>query len=221
MDQIIEFFQNVLDKQWLLENNGLYIIMLIVFAETGLFIGFFLPGDQLIFLTGMLLYGYPEPYDTNLANWFFWSSIILGCAVVGNMVGYWFGYKSGTYLFKRKDTWFLKKKHLYQAKDFYEKKGGFAIIIARFLPVIRTFAPIIAGVVKMDIKKFILFNIIGGALWIYGLTFAGYWLGKYQWVQDNLGYILIGIIVVTTGPVLFKMIFGKKETPVLDAPSNE
>ncbi|MBX9448715.1 MAG: VTT domain-containing protein [Taibaiella sp.] len=192
-----------------MEHHGLYIIMAIIFAETGLFIGFLLPGDHLLFVTGLLLKGYPEPYESDFANWFYWSTLITICAVLGNYVGYIFGHRSGQWLFNRKDTWYLKKRHLEQAQKFYEKKGGIAIIIARFVPVVRTFAPIVAGVVKMDFKKFTLYNIIGAAIWVYGLTIVGFILGTNQWVHDHLEYIIIGLILVTTGPVLYKMIFGK------------
>lgn len=209
MDVILEFFNNLLDPEWLAANYGLYIVMAIIFAETGLFIGFLLPGDHLLFVTGLLLHGYPEPYDTGMANWFYWSSLITLCAVLGNYVGYFIGLKSGNWLFNRKDTWWLKKKHLFQAQRFYEQKGGMAIVVARFIPVVRTFAPIIAGVVKMSFRNFTIFNIIGGAVWVYGLTFIGYLLGTNEWVHNNLGYIIIAVIALTTGPILFKMIFGK------------
>lgn len=214
MEDIIQFFGNLTDPEWLEANGGLYIVMAIVFAETGLFIGFILPGDFLIFLAGMIMSDYTTPFEANsLSNWLYWSTLLFICAVVGNFVGYAFGYKSGDYLFRMKDKWYLKKKHLIQAKAFYEKKGGVAIVIARFLPVIRTFAPIVAGVVKMNFKTFVLYNIIGGILWIYGLTIAGFYLGKIEWVKDNLSIIVIGLIVVTTAPVLYKMIFGKSEEP--------
>lgn len=209
MEEIINFFSNLTDINWIRENGGLYIVMAIVFAETGLFIGFFLPGDFLIFISGMLMNGYNTPTDSNILNWLFWSSLLFLCAVLGNFVGYAFGYKTGNYLFNMKDKWYLKKKHLYQAKEFYEKKGGAAIIFARFLPIVRTFAPIVAGVVKMDFKKFVLYNILGGALWIYGLTIAGFYLGEIDWVKNNLEYLVLGLVVITTAPVLYKMIFGK------------
>lgn len=211
MEEIISFFTNLTDPVWIRENGGLYIVMAIVFAETGLFIGFFLPGDFLIFLAGTLMNNYGQPYESDIMNWLYWSTLLFACAVIGNFVGYLFGYKSGNYLFNMKDKWYLKKKHLIQAKEFYDKNGGFAIVIARFLPIVRTFAPIVAGVVKMDFKKFVIFNIIGGALWIYGLTIAGFYLGEFEWVQNNLEWIVVGLIVVTTGPVLYKMIFAKSK----------
>lgn len=221
MDQIIEFFQNLTDKDWLLQNHGLYIVMAIVFAETGLFIGFFLPGDYLLFITGLLLKDYTIPFESDLASWFYWSTLITISGILGNYVGYFFGLKSGPWLFNRKDTWYLKRKHLEQARIFYEKKGGMAIVIARFVPVVRTFAPIVAGVVRMNFAKFTLYNIIGAALWVYGLTFVGFILGTNEWVKNHLEYIIIGIIVLTTGPVLYKMIFGKSVTETVHIAPDE
>src|ERR1700744_4354637 len=148
--------------------GGLYLILFIVFAETGLFFGFFLPGDSLLFAAGM--------YSDNLASHTFnthndfvnlmilWLLISL-MGILGNMVGYWFGLKSGPFLYDRKDNWFFKKKYLNQAQEFYDKHGGAAIVYARFLPIIRTFAPIVGGIVRMDRKQFIIYNVIGCAAW--------------------------------------------------------
>lgn len=208
---MMEFFHNLTNPEWIISHGGYYIILAIVFAETGLFLGFFLPGDFLLFITGTII-AKPEivtPFESHIANLFFWEGMIVLAAVLGNMVGYWFGKKSGPFLFERKDTWYYKKKHIIQAKDFYERKGGGAIILARFLPVVRTFAPIIAGVVNMNYKKFMLYNILGAVLWIGSLVTLGYFLGRNPWVERNLEYIVIGMVVLSTAPVLFKMIFGK------------
>ena len=213
MESIISFFQHLTDAQWLMDNGGLYVVVLIIFAETGLFIGFFLPGDYLLFIAGMVVAAAPEPFATPLLNLLYWCALLSSAAIIGNSVGYWFGKRSGPYLFERKDTWLFKKKHIYQAKHFYEKRGGIAIIIARFLPVVRTFAPIVAGVVKMEFKKFLLYNIAGAILWVFGLVSLGFVLGKNAWVKEHLEYIVIAIIVLTTTPVLFKMIWGKFHHP--------
>ncbi len=218
MDTIIDLLRNLTDADWIIKNGGLWLIAFIVFAETGLFIGFFLPGDYLIFLTGIFIRSAEQnmqPTDNHFINLIFWMIILIVCAIVGNMVGYWFGKKSGNYLFERRDTWIFKKKHIHQAKDFYDRRGAFAIVIARFLPVIRTFAPIIAGVVKMEYKKFYFYNVLGAILWICLFTAAGYMLGKNEWVAHNLEYIIIGLIAITTIPVAIRMIFGgKKKTNI-------
>jgi membrane-associated protein len=143
--------------------------------------------------------------------------------VIGNSVGYWFGHKSGPYLFKRKDTFFFKKKHLFTAKEFYDKNGGAAIIFARFIPIIRTFAPIIAGIVNMDRKKFMFYNVIGCIAWAVSMLFAGHYLYKFFLSQFNfdlkehLEVIVLGIVLVTTLPVIMKLIRGGKKQD----PSNE
>ncbi|MFM7822572.1 MAG: DedA family protein, partial [Bacteroidota bacterium] len=125
--------------------------------------------------------------------------------------GYWFGKKSGKLLFERKDSFLFKKKHLEQARDFYDKKGGSAIIIARFLPIVRTFAPIVAGVVEMDFKKFVHYNVVGALIWVFSLVSLGFVLGENQYVKEYLDKIVIGIFIVTTFPVLWKILrFNKK-----------
>lgn len=191
--------------------GGLYLVALIIFAETGLFVGFFLPGDSLLFVTGLMIANSHNPTENNAVNLSYWILLIAAAGVIGNMVGYWFGKKTGHLIFERKDTWLFKKKHIQDAHDFYEKKGGVAIILARFLPIVRTFAPIIAGVVSMDRKKFVAYNFIGSFLWVASMTLSGFFLGSNEWVKHNFEKIVIGLIVVTTGPVLFKMFFGKKK----------
>jgi membrane-associated protein len=195
--------------------GGLYLVALIIFAETGLFVGFFLPGDSLLFVTGLMIANSLDPTGNNLVNLVFWISLISFAGILGNSVGYWFGRKTGPYLFERKDTMLFKRKHLMQAKEFYEKRGGGAIIFARFLPIVRTFAPIVAGVVKMERKSFFFYNVVGCVAWVASMILAGYFLGENEWVKHNFEKVVIGIILVTTGPVLFKMIFGKKKSPIL------
>jgi membrane-associated protein len=216
MHEFLEFLKNLTDPVWISNHGGLYIVVLIIFAETGLFVGFFLPGDSLLFITGMIIANSLSPFDSEAANLIYWMSLITIAGIVGNSVGYWFGKKSGPLLFERRETWIFKRKHVMHAKEFYDKKGGGAIILARFLPIIRTFAPIVAGVVKMDPKKFTFFNIVGCILWVVSLIMAGYLLGGNLWVKENLEYILIGIVVVTTAPVLMKLFFSKKKDPTLE-----
>jgi membrane-associated protein len=216
MHEFLEFLKNLTDPVWISNHGGLYIVVLIIFAETGLFVGFFLPGDSLLFITGMIIANSLSPFDSEAANLIYWMSLITIAGIVGNSVGYWFGKKSGPLLFERRDTWIFKKKHVVHAKEFYDKKGGGAIILARFLPIIRTFAPIVAGVVKMDPKKFTFYNIVGCILWVVSLVMAGYLLGGNLWVKENLEYILIGIVVITTAPVLMKLFFSKKKDPTLE-----
>lgn len=196
--------------------GGLYLVAFIIFAETGLFVGFFLPGDSLLFVTGLMIANSQSPFNNDFANLIYWITLITAAGVIGNAVGYWFGRKTGPLLFERKDTLLFKKKHVIQAKEFYDKRGGSAVILARFLPIVRTFAPIVAGVVEMDRKKFFFYNVVGCIAWVASMTLAGYFLGENEWVKHNFEKIVIGLILVTTGPVLFKMFFGKKKQPILE-----
>ena len=211
MESILELFKHLTNADWITQHGGLYLVALIVFAETGLFVGFFLPGDSLLFVTGLIIAQSASPFDSAALNLPYWIVLITLAGIIGNLVGYWFGKKTGPILFERKDTWLFKRKHLIQAKEFYEKKGGSAIILARFIPIVRTFAPIVAGVVHMERKKFLLYNIIGSFAWVVSMTITGYCLGENEWVKSNLEKIVIGLILVTTLPVLYKMIFSKKK----------
>lgn len=193
---------------------GLLVLLFIIFAETGLFAGFFLPGDSLLFLAG--IYSELLMQQISLGNDFLnivvLSSLVTLAGILGNMVGYWFGVKGGTYLYNKEDTFWFKEKYLLQSKDFFEKYGGKAIIFARFLPIFRTFAPIVAGIAGMDKKKFMFFNIISSILWSFSLIFAGHYLSalfldKFNIdLKSHIEYIVIGIVLITTVPVLFKLL---------------
>jgi membrane-associated protein len=193
---------------------GLYIVLFIVFAETGLFAGFFLPGDSLLFLAGI----YSRDLIQNILfipsdfiNLVLLSTLVSLSGVLGNMVGYWFGAKSGYYLYNREDTFLFKKKYLLQSKEFFDKHGGKAIIYARFLPIVRTFAPIVAGIGTMDKKKFMFYNILSSFLWAFILIFSGHYLyGMFLEMgidlKEHIEKIVIGIILVSTFPVFLKLI---------------
>lgn len=235
MDQffLLDFhWTSLLQPQWYIENGGLWFVVFVVFAETGLFAGFFLPGDSLLFVTGIFSddlvkagIGFNTPSS-------FFNLIILGiiisiAGVLGNFVGYWFGRKSGPFLFERKDTFFFKKKYLLQAKDFYEKHGGGAVVMARFLPIIRTFAPIVAGIVGMEKKKFTYYNIIGCVAWVFVMLFAGHYLQRLfmSWfdfdLKKHLEVIVIGIVLITTAPIIIKLFFSKKKPVVTELPEEK
>lgn len=194
---------------------GLYIVIFIVFAETGLFAGFFLPGDSLLFLSGIYSRDLVQNVmyiQSDFVNVTLLSLAVAIAGVFGNMTGYWFGAKSGYYLFKKDDTIWFKKKYLLQSKDFFEKYGGKAIIFARFLPILRTFAPIVAGIVSMDKKKFMFFNIVSSFLWSFTLIFSGHYLyGMFLEkfgidLKHHIEWIVIGIIVFSTFPVVMKFV---------------
>jgi membrane-associated protein len=193
------------------------VLLIVVFAETGLFIGFFFPGDSLLFAAGI--------YISDLAKEFFglhYSVIILLviiASVLGNLVGYWFGRKTGPLLYERKETFLFRKKHLIRATDFYHDYGKATIFLAKFLPIIRTFAPIVAGIVKMDWKTFVFYNIVGSVCWVSSMMLGGHFLQSWVLTQfgfslkDHIEAITIIIILVTTLPVLYKLFFGKNNKP--------
>lgn len=212
MHEILDLLKNLTDPAWITAHGGLYIVMFIIFAETGLFVGFFLPGDSLLFISGMIIANSHSPFSNPYLDLVYWIVLIAMAAIVGNLVGYWFGRESGHLWFEKRDTWIFKKKHLVQAHEFYEKRGAMAIILGRFLPIVRTFAPLVAGIVKMDKKKFMSYSLLGAFAWVGSMITTGYLLGNNQWVKNNLDKIVIIIILVTTGPVLIRMFFGKKGT---------
>jgi membrane-associated protein len=234
---------NLLQPQWYVENGGLWLLLFVVFAETGLFVGFFLPGDSLLFVAGIFAHEIKNKlgvYEPGLGYQFlklfgldygytYWLDLIvlIGlislCGIAGNAVGYWTGRKVGPAMYNWRDRFLFKKKYLHQAHDFYEKHGGLAVIGARFLPFIRTFAPIVAGIVQMDRKKFHFFNVVGCLAWVTTMILGGFFLQKWiysQWgfdLKEHLEIIVLGIVFVTTAPVIYKMVTGKSKkenTPV-------
>ncbi|WP_343668301.1 VTT domain-containing protein [Chitinophaga sp.] len=220
MDQFIELFKHLINPAWIIEHGGLYLLLIIIFAETGLFVGFFLPGDSLLFLAGF--------YGAMLSDSFFHMPLIVimtmvaVAGILGNAVGFWIGRKSGPLLFSRKDTFFFKKKHLYQAKELYDKHGGGAIFLARFMPIVRTFAPIVGGIVQMDKKKFMFYNVVSSFVWVFSMMLAGHYLGKaFPGLQQHLELIIIILILITTLPVLIKLFFGKSKHAPPHADVNE
>jgi len=225
----------LLQPEFYIINGGLWLLLFIVFAETGLFVGFFLPGDSLLFVAGIYAHEI-KPGEPGLAHQFLklfglgeirselvdlllLTVLISFVGILGNSLGYWFGKRIGPAMYSWRDRLLFKKKYLYQAKEFYDKHGGVAIIAARFLPIIRTFAPIIAGIVQMDKKKFTYYNIIGSFAWVTSMLFAGHFLQK--WILDWFGFdlksrlelIVLGIVLITTAPVLIKLFSRTKEDP--------
>jgi membrane-associated protein len=203
MQEFWNSLQHFIDPEKLLKEGGFYVVLFVIFAETGLFFGFFLPGDYLLFLAGMFVA--TGRLDVNI------YVLVLGlivAAISGNFTGYWFGRKTGPALYNRKDNFFFKKRYLKAAERYYRKQGAFALIMGRFVPIVRTFAPIFAGVVKLEIKKFALYNIVGAILWIASLTLLGYFLGKRfaQQIEEYLVYIIIGFITITTIPLIITFV---------------
>ena len=192
---------------------GIYIVLFIVFAETGLFAGFFLPGDSLLFLAGIYSRELIENIlyiDNDFVNVVLLATLVALSGILGNIVGYWFGAKSGYYLYNKQDSFWFKRKYLVQSKDFFEKYGGKAIIFARFLPIFRTFAPIVAGIVSMDKNKFMFYNILSSFIWSFTLIFAGHYLygfllTNYQIdLKEHIELIVLTLVGITILPVIYK-----------------
>lgn len=194
-------FWDLFKPQELIEFGGLALVLIIIFLENGVFFGFFLPGDSLLFTAGLLCY----PGDSQLLHTTL-TTLVLGIAVsavLGYYFGYYFGYKTGQALYKKEDTLFFKKQYITTAEDFYKKYGGFALILGRFLPIIRTFAPILAGVVRVNHGTFFIYNIAGALLWPLTIVSAGYYVGSvFPDALHYLNYIVIAFIVVTSIPII-------------------
>ncbi|MEU2465674.1 VTT domain-containing protein [Streptomyces sp. NPDC012486] len=190
-----------LDPDYLLNTFGLPGLLLIVFAESGLLIGFFLPGDSLLFTTGLLV----TTGDLKYPLWLVCVLVALA-AIIGDQVGYLFGRKVGPALFKRPDSRLFKQENVEKAHEFFEKYGPKSLVLARFVPIVRTFTPIIAGVSRMDYRSFITFNIIGGILWGVGVTLLGAALGKIDFVHENIEMILILIVLISVVPILIEFL---------------
>ncbi len=207
METITEWFQYIMNSEELIRTGGLITITLIIFIENGLFFGFFLPGDYLLFLSGVFCG--TKLLDVPL-------TILMTCiflaAVLGSLLGYVTGRYFGDNIQTRPDSLFFKKKYIENTQKYFEKYGSQTLVIARFLPVIRTFSPILAGIVKMKFYKFMLFNILGAAIWTVVLVGGGYYFGeKFPWIVDYVQYIIFFFLGITTFTVIRGYLNAKKE----------
>ncbi|MFD6244799.1 DedA family protein [Streptomyces roseolus] len=196
-----------LDPDYLIQTFGLIGVLAIVFAESGLLIGFFLPGDSLLFTTGLLV-------TTGKLDSPLWlvCTLIVAAAILGDQVGYLFGRKVGPSLFRRPDSKLFKQENVEKAHEFFEKHGPKSLILARFVPIIRTFTPIIAGVSRMNYRSFITFNIIGGVLWGAGVTLLGASLGKIDFVHKHIEAILIAIVLISVVPIVIEYLKARSQS---------
>jgi membrane-associated protein len=194
-------------ESWI-RSGGIALIAAIVFAESGLLIGFFLPGDSLLFIAGFITTGELGDYLPPLPVT---AGVIFLSAVLGDQVGYLFGRKVGPSLFDRPQSRFFKPQHIDRAHAFLEHHGPKTIVLARFVPIVRTFAPIVAGVGKMRYRTFVMFNLIGGFFWGVGVTTLGYFLGKQDIVKNNIEVASIGIVLLSLIPVFIELIRHRRE----------
>ena len=201
MEAILDFFSSLYNPDKLIElirSGGYLVLAVIVFAETGLFVGFFLPGDSLLFLAGLVA-------AKGFFNVAFLVALLSVMAIVGDAVGYGIGYRTGVALYKREDSFWFRKKHLLYAREFYEKHGGKAIVLARFVPFARTFAPVVAGIGQMSYPRFAAFNVFGGIFWVVSMVLSGYYLGQVAWIRDNLEKVVLLIVFLSISPILYEV----------------
>ena len=194
MDQILEFFRRLQDVKALIAWGGYVGLTAIIFAETGLLIGFFLPGDSLLITAGILA-------SQGHFNVFLLGALLSAASIIGNAVGYYIGRVGGARLFRREESRFFKPQYLRQAHAFYEKHGGKAVVLARFMPIVRTFVPVVAGAAGMNYRKYTLYNVVGGLLWIWGMLFTGDFLFRYiPGVEHHTGTVIVLVIVLSLLP---------------------
>ena len=198
MDWFRDLYHLLSDLPTLIKWGGYVGLTTIVFTETGLLIGFFLPGDSLLVTAGLLA-------SQGFLNVYIMGALLTVAAIAGDSVGYSIGRAAGPRLFKREDSFFFNKKHLYRAHDFYLRHGGKTIVIARFVPILRTFAPVVAGAANMPYRRFIYFNIAGGLLWIWSMLMVGYVLGRYiPGIEHHIDKVIILVIALSLVPILIE-----------------
>lgn len=198
MSSIVDFFQYLLDSEELIRTGGLLVITLIVFAENGLFFAFFLPGDYLVFLAGVFCGAGILDVPIGLL-----LGCLFGAAVLGSLVGYLFGKYFGHRLEERPDSLFFKRKHLATTRKYFDRYGKRTLVISRFLPIVRTFAPILAGLARMPFAGYLTYNILGGAIWILALTGGGYLFGeRFPGIMNYVHYIIMFFLAITTFTVI-------------------
>jgi membrane-associated protein len=198
LEAISSFFEYIMNSEEIIQTGGLFAIILIVYIENGLFFGFFLPGDYLLFLSGV--FASTLVLKVAITPLLLYVSV---AAILGSLTGYLSGRFFGDKIQNRKDSLFFKQKHIEKTRDYFEKYGVRTLIIARFLPIVRTFAPILAGLVKMNFLRYMLYNVLGGLIWVFTLVGGGYFLGiKYPGIVDYVEYIVLFFLGITTVTVI-------------------
>ncbi|MFI2650748.1 DedA family protein [Micromonospora fulviviridis] len=202
-----------IDPEWLISTFGLIGILAIVFAESGLLIGFFLPGDSLLFTAGLLV------ADGRYLHQPLWLVCLLVAvaAIIGDQVGYLFGKRVGPSLFRRPNSRLFKQENVHRANAFFARYGARSIVLARFVPIVRTFTPIIAGVSRMHYRTFVTYNILGGTLWGTGVTVLGYFLGQISFVKSNIELILIAIVLISVLPIGIQLLRSRRRSATIAA----
>jgi membrane-associated protein len=211
MQPLIDLFHKIYNVQGLIRWGGLAALAAVIFAETGLLVGFFLPGDSLLVTAGLFCTS-PNPGEAPLLNILWLNLAAMAAAIIGDTVGYWIGAKTGPRIFTREQSLLFSKKHLLRTKEFYERHGGKTIIIARFLPFVRTFAPVVAGVGKMSYRRFLAYNVFGGIGWVLSMTMLGFSLGHvYPAITKQIDKLIIVIIFVSLIPGIISYLTNRKK----------
>jgi membrane-associated protein len=197
MHALIDFINRLRDVRELITWGGYVGLTGVIFAETGLLIGFFLPGDSLLVTAGLLA-------ATNGLFNIVWLGLLLSVAsIVGNTVGYGIGRVTGPRLFRRENSLLFNKKHLYNAHEFYERHGAFTVIVARFMPIVRTFVPVVAGMAQMGYRRYTIYNVVGGLAWIWSMLLTGYFLGRYiPGIDRHIGSVITLVVLLSLAPGL-------------------
>src|SRR5580704_7723398 len=197
MDSLKNLLEQLYDVRGLIEWGGTLMVCVIVFVETGMFVGFFLPGDSLLVTAGV----FAGAGQLKLASLL---TLVTLCAIAGDQVGYFIGWRAGVTLYQRQDSRFFKRRHLQAAHDFYEKNGGKTIILARFIPIIRTFCPPVAGAARMSYGRYLAYDVVGGFAWVWGMILLGYTLGRtVPNIDKRIHYIIAAVIVVSLMPAAY------------------
>jgi membrane-associated protein len=197
-----------LDSTYLLNTFGLIGILVIIFAETGLLIGFFLPGDSLLFTAGLVSAG--GIAGVTLAPFWVLLLVLPLAAIAGNLVGYAIGHRAGPAVFKREESRFFKAEYVEQAHGFFQRHGARTIVLARFVPIVRTFATVMAGASRMDLRVFTLYSVIGGVAWAAGVTALGHWLGQVDVVREHIELFALGVVALSLVPVAVELLRARR-----------
>jgi len=212
IDTLREAYKFLFDVQGLLQWGGTLLVCVIVFVETGLFVGFFLPGDSLLVTAGI----FAAAGHMRIASLL---TLVALCAVAGDQIGYVIGKKAGQALYRRKDTFLFRRRHLERAHDFYERYGSKTIVLARFVPIIRTFAPAVAGAARMNYRRFVTYNVIGGVLWVWSMVLVGFSLGSaVPDIDRHIHAVIAAIVVLSIFPAVFEAIKQRsRRSPGIDS----
>ncbi len=213
MDSLLDLFHQLKDVQHLVRAGGYVGLTAIIFSETGLLIGFFLPGDSLLVTAGLLS---TQP-KFGLNMWLL-GALLTVAAILGNSLGYAIGMYTGRRLFTRDDSLLFKKKHLFRAQEFYQRHGGKTLVIARFMPIVRTFVPVVAGMAQMNYRAYTAYNVLGAVLWIWSMLFIGYFLGRFiPGVENHITKVILGVIFLSLLPGLISW-WRERRRALVEAP---